>query len=244
MKTSAASGFAVAVLAAACQRGEGSAVQTTSAAPAASQNPSSDRAPSYKTTTATPPERVGTLPAGLGLPVGQKAPDAHALDLDGRDVSLAALAKDHEVLIVFYRGGWCPYCNFEIHELSTHFPDFQRRGVTPVAVSADKPDEAAKTQRTHAIPFPVLSDPDLHVQEAFHVIHHADDAEAARLKGFGIDLEKSSGRDHHSFAIPALFLVDRDGIVRWAHADPDYKVRPSVAQMLAAVDAVHQGGAR
>lgn len=75
------------------------------------------------------------------------------------------------------------------------------------------------------------------LERRFRVIHHADDAELAKLEGFGIDLERSSGRAHHDFAIPALFLIDKAGIVRWAHADPDYEVRPRTPQILAAIDA-------
>jgi peroxiredoxin len=68
------------------------------------------------------------------------------------------------------------------------------------------------------------------------VLHQVDDSELARLTSFGIDLEKASGRAHHAIAVPAAFLVDRKGVVRWAHADPGYKVRPSTAQILGAID--------
>jgi peroxiredoxin len=105
-----------------------------------------------------------------------------------------------------------------------------------VAISVDKIQEAAKTRATYAVPFPVLSDPDLATHRAFRMVHQADDAEVAKLKGYGIDLEASSGRTHHGFAVPGLFLIDRDGTVRWAHADPDYKVRPKTEQILAAID--------
>jgi peroxiredoxin len=69
------------------------------------------------------------------------------------------------------------------------------------------------------------------------VVNHVDDATLAKMKGFGVDIESYSGRAHHEIAVPALFLVDRTGVVRWAHSDPDFKVRPSTAQILAAIDA-------
>ncbi len=185
---------------------------------------------------ATPDDRLGTLAAGLGIAAGQPAPSATLSDSAGKSIELAGLWKEGPILLVFYRGGWCPYCNFQIHELTAAYPEYQRRGVTPVAVSVDKPDESARTQPTYAIPFPVLSDPDLAAHDAFHVVHEADAAEVARLKGFGIDVERSSGRNHHRFAVPSMFLIDDKGVVRWAHADPDYKVRPTTAQILAAVD--------
>ena len=184
-----------------------------------------------------PAERVGTLPPGVGISVGLQAPDAGVLDADGRKISLRSLAgKGGRTLVVFYRGGWCPFCNFQIHELTTAYPEFRRRGVLPVAISVDRPEESARTRATYTIPFPVVSDADLSAHHAFRVLHYANDAEVARLKGFGMDVERSSGRTHHAIAIPSMFLVDGQGVVRWAHADPGYQVRPSIVQILAAID--------
>jgi peroxiredoxin len=208
-----------------------------SAAPAASTSATAMK-PRMKEIAAPPEARVGTLPPDIGVAVGQPAPDASLHDSGGAGVRLADLFSKGAVLLVFYRGGWCPFCNFQIHELTEAYPEYQKRGVTPVAISVDKQEEGAKTRATYTIPFPVLSDPDLVAHKAYRVLHHADDAEVQRLKGFGIDLEKSSGRDHHTFAVPALFLVDKTGKVRWAHADVDYKTRPRTKQILAAIDAL------
>ncbi len=186
-----------------------------------------------------PKDNLGTRPDGVGLPVGAIAPSALLKDSEGRTVHLRDLSKAGSILLVFYRGGWCPYCNFQIRELTKAFPEYLQRGVRPVAISVDRPEESAKTQATHAIPFPVLSDPDLVAHRAFNVVHHAEDAEVARLKGFGIDLERASGKQHHEIAVPSLFLIDQKGVVRWSHADEDYKVRPSTQQIIAAIDALN-----
>ncbi len=193
-------------------------------------------APPMKDYAAPPADRIGVLAPGTGIPVGQKVPDIHARDLDGKDVSLSALYTKGPILLAFYRGGWCPFCNSENHTLATAYPEYQRRGVTPVTVSVDTPDAESKTRTTYAIPFPVLSDSDATMIEAFHVVNKVDDATLAKMKGFGVDLERFSGKPHHEIAVPSLFLIDRMGIVRWAHSDPDFKVRPSTAQILAAID--------
>jgi hypothetical protein len=99
-------------------------------------------------------------------------------------------------------------------------------------------DEASKTNATYSIPFPVLSDSDLSMIEGFHVAMHVDDAQLAKLKSFGVDLEQYSGKGHHTIAIPSLFLIDKKGVVRWAHSDPTYTQRPSTSQILAAIDGV------
>ena len=184
-----------------------------------------------------PANRIGVLAPGTGIPVGQKVPDIHARDLDGKDVSLSSLYAKGPILLAFYRGGWCPYCSSENHALATAYSEYQKRGVTPVTVSVDTPDAEAKTKATYTIPFPVLSDSDAAMIEAFHVVNKVDDATLAKMRGFGVDLESYSGKSHHEIAIPSLFLIDRTGVVRWAHSDTDFKVRPSTAQILAAIDA-------
>jgi peroxiredoxin len=186
-------------------------------------------------TTAAP--TVGVLPEGVGVPPGSPAPDAEVeFAVGGGAVNLASLYADGPVLLVFYRGGWCPFCNYQVHELATAWPEFQARGVTPVLVSVDRVDEAAKTQASWEIPFPVLSDPTLKAHSAFKVNFAVDDETVKKYARFGIDLEESSGQTHHTIAVPSMFLIDRDGVVRWAHAELDYKTRPTVEQVLAAID--------
>ena len=151
-------------------------------------------------------------------------------------MSLDGFRQSGPIMLVFYRGGWCPYCNAQIHDLTKAFPEYQKRGVRPVVISVDRAEESAKTKATYTIPFPVLSDPDLVAHRAYRVLHKADQAEFERLKSFGIDLERSSGREHHVVAVPTIFVIDQKGVVRWAHADADYTTRPSTAQVLTAID--------
>ena len=180
--------------------------------------------------------RIGVLPAGIGVAPGAPAPDAIVRDAEGREISLASLSNEGPIMVVFYRVCWCPYCNAQIHDLTKAFPEYQKRGVRPVVISVDQAKESARTQAVYSIPFPVLSDPDLAAHRAFKVLHHADAAEFARLKSFGIDLEKASGRVHHVIAVPSIFIIDKARVVRWAHAESDYTKRPSNAQLLAAID--------
>jgi peroxiredoxin len=235
--------FAVLALAiAGCSKSDGDAAAApaaSTAAVAAAAPSGAPAAPPMKPYTEPPADRIGVLAPGTGIQVGQKVPDIHARDLNGNDVSLASLYAKGPILLAFYRGGWCPFCASENHALATTYSEYQKRGVTPVTVSVDKPDQEAKTKATYAIPFPVLTDSDATMIEAFHVVNNVDDATFAKMKGFGVDLESYSGKSHHKIAIPSLFLIDRAGTVRWAHSDPDFKVRPSIPQILAAIDAAH-----
>jgi len=205
--------------------------------PAPEDEQADDRpAPTAREHETTEEARLGHAPDGFGLEIGSDAPEGSAVDADGDEVTLASLLENGPIMIVFYRGGWCPFCNFQVRALTESFDALQSRGVTPVLVSVDRQDEATRTRATYEIPFPILSDSGLALHRAFHVVHEADDEEVARLAGFGHDVEAFSGRDHHSFAIPSVFVIDGDGKVRWQHVDPEYRVRPSVDQLLAILD--------
>ena len=185
---------------------------------------------------ATPEDRLGKLPPGLGLKVGQAAPDAELTNVSGEAVRLSSLYAKGPTMLVFYRGGWCPFCNLQLHELAARKADFDKRGVSIAAISVELPSEESKTQAKNSIPFPMLSDPTLAAHKPFHVVHTPGAKELAALKGFGVDLEARSGQQHHTFAAPAVFLISPEGTVLWSHVDEDYKTRPSTDQLLRQFD--------
>jgi len=182
-----------------------------------------------------PATEVGVARADLGLAVGAPAPDATVATIDGSETTLASHLGEGTTMLVFYRGGWCPYCNFQIRELTENHASFVERGVSLVLVSVDRIEESARTSATYEIPFAVLSDADLAAHRAFRVLQEVDAPTLERLQGMGIDLEAASGRDHHTIAVPSVFLI-RDGVVVFRHVEPDYRTRPSVPQLLAAID--------
>ena len=177
-------------------------------------------------------DAVGTREAGPGLAVGAVPPSFEIRDVRGEPFSSAKLS-DVDTLVVFYRGGWCPYCNFQIRELTQSYEKFEALGVSLVAISVDRADAAAVTQRAYDVPFPVLSDADLNAHEAFNVVLQVGSVGVAGPAAYGHDIEKWSGKDHHKVAVPAVFLI-RDGKVAWAHVARDYKTRPSTTQLLSA----------
>lgn len=99
-------------------------------------------------------------------------------------------------------------------------------------VSVDELDGNLVTRDAYEVPFPVLSDPDVEVHEAYRVVNELDDTGVERLKGFGLDIERWSKRKHHKIAIPSMFLVDQEGVVQFAHAAHDYKSRPETDALL------------
>ena len=182
-------------------------------------------------------EVVGRVADGVGLPAGTAAPTGIVTqNLRGEPVPLDKVFAAGPTLVVFYRGGWCPYCNGQLRDLSMAARRFEAKGVRLVAVSVDRPDAAATTQASWQIPFPVLSDADLSAHTAFRVVFEIDPATRERYAGAGIDLAGASGRTDGRVAVPSMFLV-QDGAVTWSHADPAYKVRPSPEQVLDALTA-------
>jgi peroxiredoxin len=183
----------------------------------------------------TPAERLGSAPAGFGPELGAPAPDATLPDVSGKMQSLHTLYARGPTLLVFYRGGWCPFCNLQLRELVRAKPEFDRRGVQIVAISVDRPSEEAKTEARHGVAFPMLSDPSLAAHRSYRVIHVPGEKERKFLAGL-VDLASYSGESHGNFATPASILVDRSGVVRFVHVDEDFKTRPSAEQLLAVVD--------
>jgi peroxiredoxin len=186
----------------------------------------------------TPAERVGTRTEGTGIQPGEMAPDPPFIDRNGKRVALSSLRQGRRMLLVFYRGGWCPPCNYQIHTLSKHHREFAKRRVVVVGVSVDRLRHAKQTSAEYKTPFTLLSDPDLVFHRAFRVLDPIGGFTSFLLDTMGADLEERSGREHDVVAVPSVFLVDTDGKIRFAHTDEDYSTRPSVDQLLAAIDAV------
>ena len=173
---------------------------------------------------ATSAAALGTL-EGAGLVPGSTVPEFTVQDHLGESVSWSSLQTKGTLLVVFYRGGWCPYCNQQIRQL------------TEAWISADKPDAAALASRTYEIPFPVLSDPGLVAHELFKVTTELDTALIPKYREYGIDLAEWNGKGHHRYAVASAFLIDEQGVVVWSHSAKDYKTRPSVEQLLQVIDA-------
>ena len=184
----------------------------------------------------TEDETLGTLAKDFGLEPGETVDDFSLPNQFGKTVKTKKLRKKTPLLVIFYRGGWCPYCNRQIYELTEAWPEFEKRGVTPVLISADKPEAAALASRTYDIPFPVLSDPKLVAHNLFKVVMTLDAETLKKYEKFGVDLEEWSGETHASFAVSSAFYVDKSGMVKWAHSSLDYSKRPSIAQLLSVID--------
>lgn len=213
----------------------------SSTAPSAAPEPSSSSAlVDAKPHQPTPVAELGRLPEGVGIAVGSKAPDFELSDSQKKRVKLSSLLEKQHVVLFFYRGGWDPHCNFQLRSFRTAFDALRQMEMLPVGVSVDAVERAEQLRTHHAIQFPLLSDSDLEAHRAYRVATKLDDDSDARLRSIGVDVARWSERDHRHIAIPAIFLIDRSGTVRFAHASRDSQTRPDMRALLDALHAAAQ----
>jgi peroxiredoxin len=170
------------------------------------------------------------------IQVGQEFPSFELQDATGKFVSKDTLLKDGALLISFYRGEWCPYCNLELRALQKHLSDFKKKGVSLVAISPQLPDNSISTAEKNELQFTVLSDVDNKLARQLGIIWSQPDAFRSLFQGFGIDWQKTYGNENLEVPIPATILVDKNGVIRNIFIDPDYTKRldPEIALEWAA----------
>ena len=173
---------------------------------------------------------------GEALGVGEMAPDFTLPAADGRMVSLEGLIAGGPAVIVFYRGGWCPYCNITLVGFQRVLPEIERRGARLIAVSPERPEHAANTRRNGALGFEVLSDPDGRVARLFGLWFTLPDDLAHTYRALGIDLPARNGNNSWALPMPATYVVGRDGVVAYAFVEADYTQRAEPAEVIAALD--------
>ena len=176
-----------------------------------------------------------------GLKVGTKAPDFSLKNPNGKTVKLSAQLKNGPVILTFYRGAWCPYCNLQMHQLREALPQFKKYGASVVAITPQTPDKSLSQFKQDGYPFEVLSDLDYKVIKAYNLLWEVSpELDAAYKRAFGLDVTAYNGPGRRGLPIPGTFVIDRAGIVRAAFADTDYKKRMEPADILAALQHLPQ----
>ena len=175
--------------------------------------------------------------AQTGLKVGVRAPEFTAQDNSGKILDLKNLLKSHKtVVLFFYRGQWCPYCNKQIKELQDSLQLLTGKGAYVIGVTPETSENINTTiDKTHAS-FSIIQDRGYKIMKAYDVKYTVDDAMIARMKTYGIDLEKNNGNTDHVLPVPATYVIDRAGKIIFVHFDKDYTKRVSVSSILNALN--------
>ena len=178
------------------------------------------------------------------LPAGAASPAFTARHADGSEFAFDPSALERPAMLIFYRGGWCPYCNAHLAELRHVVPELEQRGMDVYFLSADSPENLASALHGDAegLDYTLLSDARLSAAEAFGLAFRISDDYYRQAREYGLDLEEASGETHHALPIPAAYLIDSEGMIRFGHTNTDYTQRLSADELRAGVDSVLQSG--
>lgn len=170
--------------------------------------------------------------------VGDSAPDFTLPEARGGEVSLAGLRADGPVVLTFYRGGWCPYCNIQLRAYQQALPRLASFGARLVAVSPQQPDGSLTTAERNELTFDVLSDVGNAVARRYGLVFSLAEELREAMRSVGKALPGINGDESWELPVPATFVVARDGRIALAHADVDYRNRLDSEDILAALAAL------
>lgn len=198
--------------------------------------------PADAPTTATVSTDADTVTAEMAasdaLTVGDRAPDFVLPDAMGGEVRLSDLLDRGPVVLTFYRGAWCPYCNTQLRDYQEALGDLEATGATLVAVSPQTPDGSMTMQEKNELAYPVLSDVGNEVSREYGLVFQVDAETRERYKSVGIDLAAVNGTDAWELPVPATYVIAPDGVIRAAFVEADYTQRASTRDIIDALGSV------
>ena len=174
------------------------------------------------------------------LQVGAKVSNFNLSNHNGETIELTDLLNKGPVIISFYRGGWCPYCNLELKALNNYLPQFKTQSAQLIAISPQLPDETLSTAQKNVLEFDVLSDVSNKVADQFGLLFTLDERIQALYTQFGIDFEKYYGDKSYKLPLPATYVINQQGIITYAFLNEDYTLRAEPADVMAALESEHK----
>jgi len=193
------------------------------------------------------PERVKAVEASINklreehlaekaLKEGQTMPDFSLADAHGKTVNLKSLLKKGSVIVAFYRGSWCPYCNAQLSEYQKHLADFKAKGASLVAITPEKPDLTVLTEEQKKLEFPILTDANNKLATKFGLVWGVESELKKIYQEAGLDLEKNQGNDDWKLPVPATYVVGKNGKIKYAFVDVDFSRRAEPSEILKALE--------
>ncbi|WP_214850460.1 peroxiredoxin-like family protein [Exiguobacterium sp. s138] len=167
-----------------------------------------------------------------GLTVGDEAPRFTLPNASGQSVSLEDLLQNGPVIVTFYRGGWCPYCNLELRAYQRELGKIEANGATLVAISPETPDHSLSTQEKNDLAFQVLSDVENVVARQFDLVFNMPDYLIDVYKASGLDVAGHNGNEDWQLPKPATFIIQPSGKISFADVPDDYTKRTDPSAVI------------
>jgi len=178
-------------------------------------------------------ELIASGAAERALKAGDRAPEFTLKDADGRDMSSRELLAKGPLVVTFYRGIWCPYCNLDLQALQAALPAVTEHGAQLVAISPQTQSNSRKSQRDNKVTFPILSDPGNEVAARFGLRFALPDYLVELYRDtFKNDLTRINGDPSWTLPMPARYVLGTDGVIAYAEVNPDYTQRPDPEELL------------
>ena len=169
--------------------------------------------------------------------IGANMPELTLRTVDGKLFNLNEAIRNKPTVLIFYRGGWCPYCNIQLGQLQKIEAEIIKSGYQIIAISPDRPGKLSESIDKYKMNYLLLSDSNMAGAKAFGIAFKLDEATIKKYDEYGIDLVDASGEKHYSLPVPAVFVVGTDGIIKFEYVNPNYKVRLEANILLSVVKA-------
>jgi peroxiredoxin len=181
-------------------------------------------------------ELIASGQAQRAKKAGDVVPEFVLNDPDGKPVSSRELLAKGALVMSFYRGVWCPYCNLELQALQAALPEISARGASLVAISPQTAANSRKSQRDNKLGFPILSDVGSEVANAFGIRFALPDYLVEVYRSFGNNLPAINDDPPWVLPMPARYVIGSDGVIAYAEINPDYTRRPDPSELLPVLD--------
>ena len=170
------------------------------------------------------------------LKVGDIAPSFITKSITGDTIDLSKLTLKGKVILVFYRGAWCPYCNKHMSHLQDSLSLIEAKGVTVIAVSPEVEESIEKTIKKSNVSFSVVHDEKYSIMLKYGVAFTVDEKTLSKYRLYGINIEEANGNSDNILPVPATLIIGESGIIEYIHFDTDYKNRLSVNEILKRIE--------
>jgi len=188
-------------------------------------------------------ELIDSGQADRAVKAGDTFPYAVLTDSDRNEVTLSEFLSQGPVVLTFYRGVWCPYCNIELQALEEVAAEIRARGATLVAISMQGAADSRKSQKDNKLSFPILTDKNGELAARLGIRWTLQDYVIPIHQGFGVELPRIHGDGQWNLPMPARYIVDTDGTIAYAEVNPDYTRRPEPADLFPVLDKLAKAAA-